>query len=157
MVGIFWFFLFINHVNWLGTFRQECISRHLHFFTLHKSWWCWLFLSLSLDTSNSKFEQFVLSFSFQDLLLKEISFLFKVICSTLPLLDALGLSDLFFFHSDLIVSDTLDGFLKVINFIIFHRTIGISFIKLIDKVPEFLLLTFDINIVALEIFILLLG
>ena len=152
--------LAINEIDRLGTLGHEGVSlnviivdsRNLSLVLLVS-----LVLDLVLETCNSKLEEFVLSLDLKDLLLKEISLLLEVVGLALPLLDALSLFDFFLFHSDLIVSNALDGLLEVVDFVVFECTVCISFIQLIDEVPQLLLLSLDVDVVTLEIFVLLLG
>ena len=89
--------------------------------------------------------------------MEKISLLLKVIGPTLPLLDFLGLLILLLFHPDLVIPDALYSLLKIIDFLILLRVIRILLIELINELSEFLLLSFDVDVITLEVFILLLS
>jgi hypothetical protein len=89
--------------------------------------------------------------------LEKISLLLKVIGPTLPLLDFLGLLILLLLHPDLVIPDALNSLLKIIDFLILLRVIRILLIELINELSEFLLLSFDVDVITLEVFILLLS
>jgi len=80
-------------------------------------------MHLILKSANSKLEKFVLSLGLEYLLMQKVSFLLEVICSTLPFFNLLCLIILFFLHSILVISQTSDGFLKIINLLVFSGVI----------------------------------
>ena len=60
--------------------------------------------------------------------MQEISFLLKVIGHALQLLDLLGLLILFFFHSYLVIPNTLNGLLKIINLLVLDCIVAVLFV-----------------------------
>lgn len=98
---------------------------------------------MSLESSDGKFEELVLSLGLEHLLLEEISFLFNITGTTLKVLDFLLLFILLFFHSHLVVSDALNSFLEIHDLFILFATVEILLVKFFDEFSQLFLLSFD--------------
>lgn len=112
---------------------------------------------MSLEPSDGKFKEFVLSLCLQDLLLKEISFLFNITGATLKVLNFLLLLILLFFHPHLVVSDALNGLLEIHNFLVLFATVEVLLVKFFDEFSQLFLLSFNEDVVGFQVLVFLFG
>lgn len=89
--------------------------------------------------------------------MKEVPLLLVVVRLALPLLYLLRLLVFFFLHSNLVIPNTLNSFLKIIDFLILDGVVAVLLVELLDQLAQLELLPLDEDVVTFQVFVLLLG
>lgn len=89
--------------------------------------------------------------------MKEVPLLLVVVRLALPLLYLLRLLVFFFLHSNLVIPNTLNSFLKIIDFLILDGVVAVLLVELLDQLAQLELLPLDEDVVTFQVLVLLLG
>lgn len=113
--------------------------------------------SVLLHAGDCHLEKLVLTLGFEDLLLQEVPLLLHVVASVFPFSDFFSELIFLLLLSDLVISNGPNCFLQVYDLLVFEVVVGVLLLQSHDELSQFLFLSFDVQVVALEIFVLLLG
>lgn len=143
------------NIHWLLRFCQECLTLIVILLSILNRWSG--VTHLSLESRNGHLQQLVLSLGLKNLRLQKVPLLLHIGGFGLPIFYLLSLVVFVLLHFDLVLLDALNGLFQVLNFLIFQIVIGVLVVQLFDKITKFSFLSFDVNIIAFEIFIFLFG
>jgi len=112
-------------------------------------------LTIGLHATNSHFEEFVLPFSIQCLLVEEFLLVSLLLKLLFPVLDIVVQVNELFLVVYSVVSQLVNGQLQVGDSLVLVVVTTILIIKAVNELPELLFLLFDVDVVRLEVFVLL--